>query len=76
MPDDPTQLDKFIQLETDDDEARFDERVRKLVRPGLKIAVPADPNDPEHFDVSEEARERGLSERREWLKHKPVEKPE
>jgi hypothetical protein len=32
----PTQLDKFKQaareLETDDDEARFDERVRKLVK--------------------------------------------
>lgn len=33
----PTQLDKFKKaardLETDDDEARFDERVRKLVKP-------------------------------------------
>ena len=32
----PTQLDKFKeaarQLETDDDEARFDERVKTLVR--------------------------------------------
>lgn len=32
----PTQLDKFKQaareLETDDDEARFDERMKKLVR--------------------------------------------
>lgn len=32
----PSQLDKFKeaarQLETDDDEARFDERVRKLVK--------------------------------------------
>lgn len=32
----PSQLDKFNQaareLETDDDEARFDERVRKLVK--------------------------------------------
>ena len=32
----PTQLDKFkeaaSQLETDDDEARFDERMKKLVR--------------------------------------------
>ena len=36
MPDEPTQLDKFKeaarQLECDDDEARFDERVKKLVR--------------------------------------------
>ena len=37
MADEPeTQLDKFKQaareLETDDDEARFDERVRKLVQ--------------------------------------------
>jgi hypothetical protein len=37
MPDTPkTQLDKFKQaareLETDDDEARFDERVKKLVK--------------------------------------------
>ena len=36
MTDPKTQLDKFKQaareLETDDDEARFDERVRKLVR--------------------------------------------
>ena len=34
--DEPTQLDKFKeaarQLQTDDDEARFDERVKKLVR--------------------------------------------
>jgi hypothetical protein len=32
----PTQLDKFKQaareLETDDDEARFDERIKKLVK--------------------------------------------
>lgn len=32
----PTQLDKFKQaareLETDDDEARFDERMKKLVK--------------------------------------------
>lgn len=37
MADEPlTQLDKFKeaahQLETDDDEARFDERVKKLVK--------------------------------------------
>ena len=36
MTDKPTQLDKFKEaareLETDDDEARFDERVRKLVK--------------------------------------------
>ena len=36
MSDKQTQLDKFKQaareLETDDDEARFDERVRKLVK--------------------------------------------
>jgi len=36
MANEPTQLDKFKQaareLETDDDEARFDERVRKLVK--------------------------------------------
>ena len=35
----PSQLDKFKeaarQLETDDDEARFDERVKKLVRQKL-----------------------------------------
>lgn len=37
----PTQLDKFKQaareLETDDDEARFDERMKKLVK--VKPAV-------------------------------------
>ena len=36
MTEPQTQLDKFKQaarqLETDDDEARFDERVRKLVK--------------------------------------------
>lgn len=36
MTDKPTQLDKFKQaareLETDDDEARFDERMKKLVK--------------------------------------------
>lgn len=36
MTDDKTQLDKFKEaardLETDDDEARFDERVKKLVK--------------------------------------------
>lgn len=36
MEDHRTQLDKFKeaarQLETDDDEARFDERMRKLVK--------------------------------------------
>lgn len=36
MTDDKTQLDKFKEaardLETDDDEARFDERTKKLVR--------------------------------------------
>lgn len=36
MADDKTQLDKFKeaarQLETDDDEARFDERMKKLVK--------------------------------------------
>jgi hypothetical protein len=36
MTDDKTQLDKFKEaardLETDDDEARFDDRVRKLVK--------------------------------------------
>lgn len=36
MPDTPTQLDKFKaaarELETDDDEARFKERVKGLVR--------------------------------------------
>ena len=36
MPDTQTQLDKFKQaareLETDDDEARFDERVKNLVK--------------------------------------------
>jgi hypothetical protein len=36
MTDEPSQLDKFKQaareLETGDDEARFDERVRKLVK--------------------------------------------
>ena len=36
MTDDRSQLDKFKQaareLETDDDEARFDERVKKLVK--------------------------------------------
>lgn len=37
MPDrEPTQLDKFKQaareLETDDDEARFDEKMRKLMK--------------------------------------------
>ncbi len=38
MPDDPgkTQLDKFKEaardLETDDDEARFDDRLRKIVK--------------------------------------------
>ena len=36
MDEAPTQLEKFKeaarQLETDDDEARFDERVKKLVR--------------------------------------------
>lgn len=28
----PTRLDKFKQAECDDDEARWEERVRKLVR--------------------------------------------
>jgi hypothetical protein len=36
MSDEPTQLDKFKEaardLETDDDEARFDERLRKIVK--------------------------------------------
>ena len=36
MTDDKTQLDKFKEaardLETDDDEARFDERMRKIVK--------------------------------------------
>ena len=36
MTDKPTQLDTFKQaareLETDDDEARFDERMKKLVK--------------------------------------------
>lgn len=36
MTDKPTQLDKFKQaareLETDDDEARFDEKMRKLMK--------------------------------------------
>ena len=36
MADDKTQLDKFKEaareLEADDDEARFDERVKKLMR--------------------------------------------
>ena len=36
LPDQPTQLDKFKEaareLETDDDEARFDERLRKIVK--------------------------------------------
>ncbi len=36
MPEEPSQLDKFKsaarELETDDDEARFDERMRKLVK--------------------------------------------
>ncbi len=35
-PSDPPQLDKFKaaarELETDDDEARFDERMKKLVK--------------------------------------------
>lgn len=39
-----TQLDKFKeaarQLETDDDEARFDERVRKLVKPKPALEKP------------------------------------
>ena len=42
MTDKPSQLDKFKeaarQLETDDDEARFDERMKKLLKqkPGKK----------------------------------------
>ena len=36
LPDQPTQLDKFKEaareLETDDNEARFDERLRKIVK--------------------------------------------
>ncbi|WP_268747937.1 hypothetical protein [Sphingomonas sp. ERG5] len=36
MSDDKTQLDKFREaardLETDDDEARFDDRLRKIVK--------------------------------------------
>ena len=36
MPDNKSQLDKFKEaardLETDDDEARFDEKVRKLMK--------------------------------------------
>jgi hypothetical protein len=36
MTDEPTQLDKFKQaareLETDDDEARFDERMKRLMK--------------------------------------------
>lgn len=45
MTDEPTQLDKFKaaarELECDDDEARFDERVKKLVR-----QKPVEPEKP------------------------------
>ncbi len=77
MTRDQSQLDKFKeaarQLETDDDEARFDERVKKLVK-HKPVVLPADPNDPEDFDVAEEGLKQGLAERRERLvKHEPVE---
>ena len=34
----------------------------------VRIAIPADPNDPEDFDVTEEALEIALAERRERLR--------
>ena len=46
MHDEPTQLDKFKEaareLECDDDEARFDARVKKLVRQN-PVPLPEEP---------------------------------
>ena len=39
-----------------------------MARPEHIIVLPADPNDPEDFDVTEEALERALAERRERLR--------
>lgn len=39
-----------------------------MQKPGAMIAIPADPNDPEDFDVTEEALERALEERAQRLR--------
>jgi uncharacterized protein (DUF4415 family) len=36
------------------------------------IAIPADPDDPEDFDVTEEALQRALAERRERLRRRGI----
>lgn len=75
MTEPKTQLDKFKEaardLGTDDDEARFDERVKKLVKHKPAV-ISADPGDPEDFDVTKVALDKGLAER---LERKAMSKP-